>query len=121
MILDTNILIAFLNNKPKVVKILSDWKKSGRILFIFSISKAEILALPKISPDELDKIRNFLDQFLSIPFDDSIAESTAFLKRIYGLNLPDAGIAASALTRNLPLVTRDRQFHKIREITVIEI
>lgn len=121
MILDTNILIAYFNNEPRVVKTLSDWKSSGRILFISSISKAEILALPKISPDEIKKIHNFLNDFLSIPFDDSVAENTALLKRIYRLTLPDAGIAATALTRNLPLVTRDRKFRKIREITVVEI
>jgi len=37
------------------------------------------------------------------------------------IKLLDAAIAATALTRSLPLVTRDRQFWKIREITVIEI
>jgi len=121
MLLDTNILIAYLNGESKVVKILSDWKSSGRVLFISSISKAEILALPKISSSEASNIRLFLNDFLSIPFDDSIAESTAFLKRIYKLNLPDAGIAATALTRHLPLVSRDRQFLKIKEITVIKI
>lgn len=121
MTLDTNILIAYLNNEPRVVKTLSDWKSSGRILFISSISRAEILALPKLSPNETEKIRNFLNSFLSIPFDDSVAENAALLKRIYRLKLPDAGIAATALTRNLPLVTRDRRFRKIREITVIEI
>lgn len=121
MVLDTNILIAYLNGEPKVVKILSDWKSSGRVLFISPISRAEILALPKISPADIEKIRLFLNDFLSIPFDDSVAESAAFIKRIYKLKLPDAGIAATALARNLPLVTRDRRFYKIKEITVIRI
>jgi len=61
MILDTNILIAYLNGESKIVETISDWKISGRVLFI------------------------------------------------------------SSFIRNLPLVTRDRRFRKIREITVIEI
>lgn len=121
MVFDTNILIAYLNNEPRVVKMLSDWKSSGRVLFISSISRAEILALPEIGPNEINKIRAFLNNFLSIPFDDSGAEAAAFLKQSYQLGLPDAAIAATAFTRNLPLVTRDRRFRKIREITVIEI
>jgi len=121
MILDTNILIAYLNGEVKIVNTISDWKCSGRVLFISAISKAETLGLPKISPKELDKIQIFLNNFLSIPFDDSIAESTALIRRKYRLKLPDAAIAGTALTRNLPLVTRDRQFRKIKEITIIEI
>ena len=121
MILDTNILISYFNGELNVVKTISDWKQSGRILFISSISVAEILALPTLTPDDIDKIRGFLNSFLSIPFDNSVAEAAAILKRTYQLNLPDAAIAATSLTRSLPLVTRDRQFHKIQEITVVEI
>ena len=61
MILDTNILIAYLNGESKIVETISHWKRSGRVLFI------------------------------------------------------------SSFIRNLPLVTRDRRFRKIREITVVEI
>lgn len=121
MILDTNILIAYLNGETKIVKRLSDWKRSGRILFISTISKAEVLALPVLTPEDLKKIRMFLNNFLSIPFDDSIAESAALFQRTYRLKLPDAAIAATSFTRNLPLVTRDRQFRRIREITIVEI
>ncbi len=121
MILDTNILIAYFNGELKVVRTISDWKQSGRVLFISSISTAETLAIPTLSPDDADKIRAFLKNFLSIPFDDVVAEATAVLKRTYRLDLPDAAIAATSLTRNLPLVTRDRRFRKIKEITVIEI
>jgi len=110
MVLDTNILIAYLNGEGKIIKMLSEWKSSGRALFIYTISKKDI-----------EKIRFFLNNFFSVPFDDSIAEKAAFIRRIYKLKLPDAGIAATALAYNIPLVTRDRQFKKIKEIIVIEI
>lgn len=121
MILDTNILIAHLNGESGVVDIMSRWKKSGRLLFVSSISVAEILALPAITPAEADRIKMFLSNFLAIPFDHSIAEIAAIFKRTYKLNIPDAAIAASAFTRNIPLVTRDRQFQKIQELTVVKI
>jgi hypothetical protein len=121
MVLDTNILIAYLNGEGKVIKMLSEWKSSGRALFISTISKAEVLSLPQLLPKDIEKIRFFLNNFFSVPFDDSIAEKAAFIRRIYKLKLPDAGIAATALAYNLPLVTRDCQFKKIKEIIVIEI
>jgi len=121
MLLDTNILIAYLNGEEKAIKILSEWKISGKVLFISTISKAEVLALPQLSSKDIDKIRDFLNNFFSISFDDLIAEKAAFIRRSYKLKLPDAGIAATALVHKLPLVTRDRQFRKIKEITSIEI
>jgi len=121
MILDTNILIAHLNGESGVIETLSDWKQSGRPLFISSISFAETLALAGLTPQERNKIRAYLSSFLSIPFDNTIAEIAAVLKGIYGIELPDAAIAATAYTRNFPLVTRDRQFRKIKEISVVEV
>ena len=121
MILDTNILIAHLNGEVRVIEILSDWKQSGRPLFISSISFAETLALPGITLQERDKIRAYLSSFLSIPFDNTIAEAAAVFKGIYRMGLPDAAIAATAYTQNFPLVTRDHQFRKIKEISVVEV
>ena len=121
MILDTNILIAHLNGDPRVIEIMSDWKYSGRPLFISSISVAETLALPTLTPYDRNKTRAYLSNFLSIPFDNGIAEVAAAFKGVYRIDLPDAAIAATAYTRNLPLATRDRPFRKIKEIAVVEL
>ncbi len=121
MTLDTNILIAYLNGEANAVVAVSDWVRDGRALFISSVSVAEALALPGLTPQELDRVRKFLKNFISIPFDDALAETTAFLKRIYRFSLPDAAIAATAISRGTPLVTRDRKFGRIRGITVISI
>lgn len=121
MVLDTNILIAYLNNELKVVETLSEWRQGGRPIFISSISVAEILSLPLITQSDLNKIKLFLSNFISVPFDDSLAQTAAFIRRIYHLGIPDAAIAATALLRGIPLVTRDHQFRKIQEITIIEL
>jgi predicted nucleic acid-binding protein len=121
MVIDTNIIIACLKAEPKVVTILSDWKREGRALFVSSITVAESLAISSLTDFEITKIKLFLQNFISIPFDNSLAEIAANLRRKYFLQIPDAGIAASAIIRNVPLITRDRQFQKISELTVIEI
>lgn len=98
---------------------ISDWKHAGYGLLISSISVAEVLALPTLTPSDIEKVRNFLREFISIPFDDALAETAALVTRTYNLKLPDAAIASAALSRNMPLVTRDQQFRKIKEITII--
>lgn len=122
MLIDSNILIAYLNGEKIVIQKITNWKREGRILFISSISVAEALALSPITPSQLENIRSFLhDFFLSIPFDDELAQTVAWVRRKYHLKIPDAAIAATALTHSIPLVTRDTQFKKIKELTIIKI
>lgn len=121
MILDSNILIAYLNGDDQVREALSDWKRTGRSLFISSLSITEVLAYPPLSPRETEDAKLFLNEFIPVSFDSSLAETAAFLRRLYGIATPDAAIAATALTRGVPLVTRDRQFRKVKELILVQI
>ncbi len=121
MLLDSNILIAYLNGEKVVIENIHNWFKRNIALFISSISVAEVLSLPVLTPKEVIQIKKFLDYFIVLPFDYEIAETASFFRRKYKLKLPDAGIAATAFLRNLPLVTRDKEFTKIKELTILEI
>jgi hypothetical protein len=119
--LDSNILIAYLEGERRVIDILTGWKREGRVLLISAISVAEVLALPALDFETLAKIRLFLRGFVSVPFDEELAVTAGGLARRYRLKLADAAIAATALTRHVPLVTRDQHFQRVREIVVISI
>lgn len=121
MVLDSNICIAYLNGDERVISALFAWKEQGAALLISSITVAEVLSYPAIAPHEIADAQSFLRSFISITFDDTLAETAAWLRRVYGIALPDAIIAATALNRDLPLATRDKQFKKIKEITVIDL
>lgn len=121
MLLDSNVLIRYLNAEEKIVKQLAAWRAEGRAFIISSLTTAEILSLKKLGTEDIERVKNFLSTFVSVPFDDIIAQTAAQLRRTYNLELPDAGIAATAVTLNLPVATQDQQFKKIKEITVIEI
>lgn len=121
MILDSNICIAYLNGDVSVIDALSYWKEEGRTIFISSLSITEVLSYPSLAPNEVEDAKSFLEGFISIPFDNHLAEIAASFRRIYRISTPDAAIAATALTRNVPLVTRDHQFRKIKELTIVEI
>lgn len=121
MTLDTNIIIAYLNGEQSIVTTLTDWKREGRPLFVSSLTVGEVLSLQNLTPRDIQKIKTFLAALIVVSFDGPIAERAASLRRLYRLLLPDAGIAATALEYAVPLVTRDRIFQKVKELTVISI
>jgi len=121
MLFDTNIIIAYLKGDNDVVSIMSDWKREGRAFIISSITFSEVLSLSSLSPIQIKEIKTFLNTFISVPFDNQIGEIASYFRRKYKVPLPDAAIAATALSSQSPLVTRDHDFCKIKEIRMIEI
>ena len=121
MVLDTNILIAYLNEDARAIGAVNDWFSRHVALFISAVTYAELLALPEASPADLARIRDFLGYFVMVDVDKNIAETTATLKRKYKFKFPDAAIAASAIRTRSALVTRDRVLRKVTEIQVISI
>lgn len=119
MVLDTNILIGCLEREPNIVPVVNTWKQEQRTLVVSSISVTEILALPSLSSHDIKTIRAFLKNFFIVSFDNHLAEIAAYFRREYRLTLPDAGIAATAIQSELPLVTRDKAFRKITELKII--
>lgn len=121
MVVDTNILIACFNAEANAVVALSKWKREQRPLFISSVSFAEVLAMASLTDKEIAVMKAFLQHFILIPMDAVIAERAAYFRRMYRFEIPDAAIAATALTLGVPLVTRDRQFKKLRDIQIISV
>lgn len=54
-----------------------------------------------------------------MPTNEAISEEAAFLRRKYKIKLADSIIAATAMVYRIPVATRDKQFQKIKEITVV--
>jgi hypothetical protein len=121
MTVDTNILIAYCNGDPTVIEWLDSRKQESRALFISSLSITELLSFPPLSLAQTEYAKAFLRYFISIPVGDELAETAAWFRKLYRLTTPDAVIAATALLQKTPLVTRDRQFLKLKEITIVQI
>jgi len=123
MLLDSNIIISYLNGDLKAKNFILESKSSGKVLTISVISRAEVLSLPRLTEQEIKIIKQFLEEnFLIIPFDNKIADMTAEIRRKYKVKLPDAGIAATAILYNLPLVTLNIQdFKRIKELTLLSL
>ena len=121
MVLDTNIIIAYLDGEEEVVAAVRQWFSDGISLFISAVTYAEVLAVREVSAEDLQSMREFLDLLVLIPVDKVIAEEVAAIKRSEKLKFPDAAIVATARYTSSTLVTRDKRLHRVRNITAISI
>jgi predicted nucleic acid-binding protein len=105
-LIDTNILIYFLNGKlPDESEVRTAMLSSN--FSISSITLAEILGWKKLTHQEIEKILKELKPIGIIPADESICVQAGKIKREYNVQLGDAIIAATALESQLSLVTND--------------
>jgi predicted nucleic acid-binding protein len=106
-LIDTNILIYYLTGslepeeKPTIDKILQE------SFNISIITRIELLGWKGHSPEGLIKARHLLDCAQCISLTDTIAEKTIEIRSDASITLPDAVIAASAISLDAVLVTRN--------------
>lgn len=101
-VLDTNILIDYLNGSGKAKRELESFEE----LYISLITWMEILA-GAAEGDEESEIREFLRRFRVHAVDEGVAERAVDIRRREKLRLPDAIIWATAQQLGALLVTRN--------------
>lgn len=111
ILFDTNAIIYFID-KPFDISNIS--------LFMSVISEIELLSYPKITQGEENKIRYFLNNYVSIiNLDDNIKNETIFIRKNFNIKTPDAIIIATAKVNNLTILTQDEGILKLnRKIPV---
>lgn len=121
MVLDTNVLIDYLRGDERVIEAVRGWFANGTVLLISAITYAEVLAYKAASESELNEMRRFLENFVLIPIDRTMAEEIAAVRREERVKIPDAAIVATARSTASPLVTRDKRLYTVRGIQVVAI
>jgi predicted nucleic acid-binding protein len=107
VLLDTDVLIDHLNGSRPISP---KFDGSG----YSSISRAELYSWSKADESVIDEL---LDQFEELPVDRAVAEEAGRIRRIKKVRMPDALIAATAITWKAPLFTRNRRdFQKIKRL-----
>ncbi|MDP1690321.1 MAG: type II toxin-antitoxin system VapC family toxin [bacterium] len=123
MTIDSNIVIAYLAGEESVARQLSLWKEEGRPLFLSTIAEAEVLGFPDFTSEERERTARFMaEQFVSMICDRTIAYQAGVLRGTINIKLPDALIAATALSTGTPLVTRNvKDFKNVSGLEVVSL
>jgi predicted nucleic acid-binding protein len=114
IVCDTNIIIQLLNGSKSISKALYN-----KQLFVSVFSEIELRSKPGLTTTELKTILSLINDCYVIPFDDRVKESAILLRKAYKLKLPDALILAGAMTVDLPLVTSDKVFEKVKDFPIV--
>ncbi len=101
-VVDTNILIDYLNGSNKARRELDSFDE----IYISLITWMEILVGVAEEAEE-SEIREFLRRFHVHPVDEGVAERAVGIRRTQNLRLPDAIIWATAQQLGILLVTRN--------------
>jgi predicted nucleic acid-binding protein len=114
---DTNIFIYYLAGDEIVSEFFSDAFIQNNYVVISPIVRIELLCFSSLSDDETKVIEDLLSQFDSIPISRQVENQTIALKRKHKIKLPDAVIAATAISQGAVLVTRNaHDFQDIAEL-----
>lgn len=80
------------------------------------ISEIELLSWPQLQPEQERVWRGLLTSLHRVELDAAVRETAIRLRRERRLKLPDAVIAASALTLDATLLTNDEQLLLVPEV-----
>lgn len=114
LLLDTNIILYFLNGDKTLIPLLEE-----RNLFVSIITEIELLGYSGFSDNELKQTEEFLEICTIINLDSDIKRRAISFRRNQKLKLPDAVILATANCLNIPLITADSDFKKVKEANII--
>ena len=112
-IADTNFLI-YLHEGNKIIEPFLEYNFG-----VSFVSEIEILGFHGITKSDETKLKLLLNDCFQIEWNTKIKEQTIQLKKKYSIKLPDAIIAASCLVYDIPLVTADKGFSKIKELDLV--
>ena len=108
VLLDTNIVLYFLNGEETLIPILEQ-----KSLFLSFITQIELLGSKNIQPVDFIPIKSFIEECTVIDITPGIKETAIQVRKNYSLKLPDSIIMATSLWLNMPLITADKDFKKV--------
>jgi predicted nucleic acid-binding protein len=110
----TSLLVNFFNGVEISKKVMRE-----RNIWLSCISEIELLSYPKLSEEEDQLIRSFLQECSVIDLLKPIRETTIHIRREKKLKVPDAIIAATSIYLGIPLVTMDSDFKNLNQLDAV--
>lgn len=114
LFVDTNILIDLSEGKHQISNYLD-----GNSIHISVITEIELLGWSRISQAHKEFFKQLIEECHVMDLTSTVKNLTIELKQKHKIKLPDAVIAASALFLDVPLLTRDVAFEKIKSLNLL--
>ena len=114
LLLDTNILLYLLNGDETLADLLT-----GKRPYISFVTELELLSFQKLKSAEKRKILKLIDNCTIIDVNASIKDLTINIRQNNNLKLPDALIAATSKYLQIPLLSADNDFEKVKSLDLI--
>ena len=103
-LMDSNVVIDYFgNNLPNKATSFID----NLPAVISVITRIEILGWYNATPEQLHKLQSFAQQAVVYSLTETVVQQTILLRQQHHIKLPDAIVAATALTENKTLITRN--------------
>ena len=110
---DTNILLYIITGNTSVAKYIN------QEFYISEITEIELLGNKGVTPLQLKYRTQIINNCTIVNLSENIKRIAINLKQNHTLKIPDAIIAATSMYLNLPLLTADKGFKKIKELELI--
>lgn len=110
---DTNVLLYVIAGNKGVAAFIN------KEFYISEITEIELLGYKGITDLQLKYRSKIIENCTIVGLTEYIKRITIRLKQSYTLKMPDAIIAATAIYLNIPILTADKEFKKIKELDLI--
>ena len=114
ILVDTNIILYLMSGDRTIIPLLLN-----KNLYVSFITQLEMLSYKGLKRGDLVKIKKFLSECTIMDVNSVIKEYTIDVRKKYSLKIPDSIIVATALYLNIPLITADTEFQKVKDANLI--
>jgi predicted nucleic acid-binding protein len=117
-LLDTNAVVSLLDGNTYINNLITraDW------IGVSIITVIEYISFTELSLDDMVLLNSFLERIdiIELTGDNlSLISEIAQIRMAYKLKLPDAIIAATSIANNASLITADKGFNKVKQLTIV--
>ncbi len=112
-LVDTNIALYLLAGDSTITNVLNN-----STIYLSFITQLELLGYNGISSLEQKKVNSFINDCVVVDISEDIKLKTIAIRQNFKLKLPDCIIAATAEFLDIPLLTADKDFKKIKKLSI---
>lgn len=113
-LVDTNMLIMLIDGNDRVAELLND-----SVIYVSFITELELLSASGLDQSQIEIIEKLLSDCIVIDINPTIKSTAISIRRTTKVKLPDAIIAATAINLEVPVITADKGFKSINDLTLI--